>query len=96
MYFKKLYVYCHLLILLTCLGACHTSVEQLIKQQLALLKQPSQQLFAWAESAEAKSAEEQERYAKQEKDHQAAIGVLQEQLDSLKEKNNELSASLKG
>jgi hypothetical protein len=96
MYFKKLYLYCHLLILLTCLGACQTSVEQLIKQQLALLKQPSQQLLAWAESAEAKSAEEQERYAKQEKDHQATIVVLQEQLDSLMEKNKELSASLKG
>ena len=94
-YFKTLYLYYHLLILLTSLGACQTSVEQLIKQQLALLKQPSQQLLAWAESAEAKSAEEQERYAKQEKDHQAAIAVLQEKLDSLKEKNKELSASLK-
>ncbi|CAD6342768.1 unnamed protein product [Miscanthus lutarioriparius] len=48
-----------------------------------------------AESAEAKSVEEQERYAKQEEDHLAAIAVLQEQVDSLKEKNKELSASLK-
>ena len=56
----------------------------------------SNQLLARAESAEAKSVEEQERYAKQEEDHLAAIAVLQEQVDSLKEKNKELSASLKG
>ena len=56
----------------------------------------SNQLLARAESAKAKSAEEQECYAKQEKDHLVAIAILQEQVDSLKEKNKELSASLKG
>ena len=91
---ETLYLYCHLLILLTCLGACQAFVER-SNQSLALLKQ-SNQLLARAESAEAKSAEEQERYEKQEKEHLAAIAVLQEQVDSLKEKNKELSASLKG
>jgi ABC-type uncharacterized transport system involved in gliding motility auxiliary subunit len=42
----------------------------------------SNQLLARAESAKAKSAEEQERYAKQEKDHLAAIAILQEQVDA--------------
>lgn len=98
---ETLYLYCHLDISLTCLGACQTFVERerqnlaLLKQSLALVKQ-SNQLLARAESAEAKSVEEQERYAKQEEDHLDAIAVLQEQVDSLKEKNKELSASLKG
>jgi len=91
---ETLYMYCHLLISLTCLGACQAFVER-SNQSLALLKQ-SNQLLARAESAEAKSAEEQERYEKQEKEHLAAIAVLQEQVDSLKEKNKELLASLKG
>lgn len=71
--------------------ACQTFVK-LSGQKLALFDQ----LLALTESAEAKLAEEQERYDKQEKDHLAGIATLQEQVDSLEEKNKELSASLKG
>jgi hypothetical protein len=70
-------------------GICHPS--DLFWYNPVLLKQVNQQL-----SAEAKLAEEQKRLAKLGIDELATIALLHEQLESLKQKNTELSDSLKG
>jgi len=72
----------------------HLTISVIAEAEDEALVKQANQLLARAESAESKLVEVQKRCAKQEEDRLAAIAVQQEQVESLKEKNNKLLASL--